>query len=190
VASDASDWDWGVVVFEGGVSKKHPRGRSPVETVSAGQWSQEDRQRPIYQRELVAAVHAINSMGGQEGMILAIDNAAVVSALVHRYSRCEFLREKLRCVEHRLEEVEAVWIPSEKNVADAPSRGREVSIAVAAVCEQWLRVREAVVRGGAIGQADVGTAGSGLRGDRENRFLDSPTRPHLFMKLDAGRRIF
>jgi hypothetical protein len=165
VASDASDWGWGVVIFEKSVGEKeHPR-QSPVETVLAGQWSEEDRQRPIYQREMMAAVQAINSVGGQGGMILAIDNAAVVSALVHKYSRCDFLREQLRCVDHRLEEVEVVWLPSEKNVADAPSRGREVSTAVAAVCEEWLRDREAVVRGSAVGQAEVGNTVSGLHSD-------------------------
>jgi hypothetical protein len=45
------------------------------------------------------------------------------------------------------------------------ARGREVSTAVAAVCEEWLRDREAVVRGSAIGQAEVGNTVSGLHSD-------------------------
>lgn len=74
----------------------------------------------IFIKELYAAVQMIN--GGKGGIIIT-DNMAVAHVLVKGNSRHQGANVLLKKIKERPEKV--VWVPSECNVADGPSRGVE-----------------------------------------------------------------
>jgi hypothetical protein len=137
VATDASDWGGGAVVWS---EDKQAR------VVFADPWSEGDKIRPIYQRGMIAACRTILRLANSEvTVMIAVDNSTVVSALRHRYSKCPFLRLELESIRHMNYEV--VWVPSAVNVADAPSRGRAMEPAVAESCRLWPETESTAVGG-------------------------------------------
>jgi hypothetical protein len=145
LATDASDW---------GRAAVRVRKEQPGEVITGEQWSEEEQRWPIYRREMRAVVEAVKhlvdrkELGGE--VYLLVDNAAVVSAIRHKYSRDAFLRDSLNELETMgaLTRICVIQIPSAKNIADEPSRGRLVEQGKVEECVRLVIEKIELQKGG------------------------------------------
>lgn len=127
VASDASQWGWGVVAWE--------VGRRGVRR-EWGVWKHPHEPGEMYCLEALAAGRAIDrvarwcdQMGGAgrraHSVLLVVDNQGVCESIRRGRSRVEWVCGALGMLWRRLETFEAwgvTWVKSEQNPADEPSR--------------------------------------------------------------------
>lgn len=115
VASDASDWGAaGLEVLSGAPSLLLQR-----------RWTAMEKERHINVRELIAAVETLERCD-VEGrvVVIGIDNTTAIAHLQAHWKIADAaLLDRVLTIEAKAAELRVIYLPSEQNVADGPSRG-------------------------------------------------------------------
>lgn len=121
VATDASNWGWGVVVLDenGNIVKQHKK-----------PWSTEEAKAHIFIREIWAAERGLKYFESlpmfkkDVHIYLVIDNTATAWAFQRGYTVNRIAMRAIRNVLHLYDNWSIVTVVSEDNVADKPSRNK------------------------------------------------------------------
>lgn len=120
LATDASDLGWGATL-------SRPHGE-PL--TAHGTWTQEQRELPIFARETVAILFALQTFVGflaRNRVRILTDNTVALAALTRWTSPSPLVMSLARRIHHfcsdmAIKLVETSYVPSALNTADAPSR--------------------------------------------------------------------
>ena len=111
--TDASDLGMGAVLEANGVIEVRSR-----------EWSPEEKEWPIYVRELIAAHEGLKIFIPpltSECPVLAVDNTTAYFSIINGRAQCPFANEIVGDIRKRWN-LWIIWIPSEIMPADGPSR--------------------------------------------------------------------